>query len=250
MTFSWLLPLGFGLLSTVHCWGMCGGIIGAFGLLIPDGRRQRRAHVLAYAAAYNLGRVASYTLAGGIVGYTGSQLLRLASFDLAYSLLQVLAAIVLVIAGLNLAGWFPRMSALEALGIGLWRRLQPLSRRWLPLDVWYKALLIGTIWGWLPCGLVYSMLLASAATGHAGSGAAYMLAFGAGTLPGMIFAGFTLGQSSRLVRARGLRRIAGVAVITLALLWLAAQTVFAPTAGHDHTHHHVPPAETTPIPQD
>ena len=57
-----------GLFSTVHCIGMCGGIIGALSLSLPDDIRQRRQRHVFFISLYNLGRILSYSFAGLVVG--------------------------------------------------------------------------------------------------------------------------------------------------------------------------------------
>src|SRR5690606_42132048 len=54
-----------GLVSSAHCVGMCGGIMGALTMAIPADARQRRLQLL---LGYNLGRIGSYTLMGGLLG--------------------------------------------------------------------------------------------------------------------------------------------------------------------------------------
>ncbi|MGD8526715.1 MAG: sulfite exporter TauE/SafE family protein, partial [Thioalkalispiraceae bacterium] len=60
-----------GLFSTLHCIGMCGGIIGAITFSLPQEIRDSRWRLLPYLSAYNLGRISSYTLAGALAGLAG-----------------------------------------------------------------------------------------------------------------------------------------------------------------------------------
>ncbi len=223
-----------GLFSTLHCLGMCGGIIGALTLSLPPEVRATRWRLLSYIGAYNIGRIISYSLAGAVFGAFGQRLFHALSPIYGHLLLQGLAALVLVSIGLYLAGWFPRFARIEALGAPLWRRLEPLGRRLLPVRSPAYALLFGTIWGWLPCGLVYSALLWTTTTGGGGlTGALTMLAFGAGTLPGVMSAGVFTGWLTRVTRLPYVRQVVGLALIGLAVisLWLAAH------APADHSAH-------------
>jgi sulfite exporter TauE/SafE len=77
---------------------------------------------------------------------------------------------------------------LENAGKGLFSKLQPLSKRFLPFKTPFSAIPYGFIWGWLPCGLVYSTLTWSLAAGNALQGAAVMFFFGLGTLPTLLAA--------------------------------------------------------------
>ena len=184
-----LLALGTGLLSTLHCWGMCGSLIaalhsGAPAAGLPASARHR------LTALYHGGRIACYSLLGAAGGSVLP--LSVSAHTAAYRVLQTLAALALVLAGLRLAGW-RRGSWLEALGLRLWRYIAPLTRRLWPVDRPWRALASGLLWGLLPCGLVYAMLPVAAATGSAANGALTLLAFGLGTLPGMLGASLLAG---------------------------------------------------------
>lgn len=165
-----------GIAGGVHCVGMCGGIATAFGATIPSHHPKN-----AYIALYNLGRILSYTVAGGITGFLGSVVSLSQRNGLVY--LSIVSGIILLLLACYLGNWWRILTAIEALGSRIWKRIQPLSKRFLPVDSYGKALGYGVIWGWLPCGLVYSTLTWSMASGDALNGAAIMLAFGLGTLP-------------------------------------------------------------------
>lgn len=221
-----------GLFSTLHCLGMCGGIIGALTFSLPPAVRNHRLHLAAYIAAYNTGRVLSYTIAGMIAGGLGSTLINLLSPRYGHVLLLALASLIMAGIGLYLAGWFPRFAIIEQLGRPLWRRLEPLGQKLLPVHSPLQAFLFGLVWGWLPCGLVYSALIWSSSAGSATHGALFMLFFGAGTLPSVMTAGMITGWMTRLSRLPGLRIAIGVSLILMALysLYLNLEHI-------DHTQH-------------
>lgn len=214
MMLDWAAPLGsafvLGLLGGGHCLGMCGGLMGALTLSAPQTDSARRFRLL---LGYNLGRLLSYSLAGGLLGLAGW---GVASTP-AVSALRVVAALLLVTMGLYLAGWWQGLTRIEALGRGLWRHLQPWTRRWLPVQNTRQALAVGMLWGWLPCGLVYSTLLWSASQGNALLSAATMAAFGLGTWPVMLATGLTAQRLRAVLRARGIRAASGVLVILFGL---------------------------------
>lgn len=186
-----LFPLFLaGLAGSVHCAGMCGGIVSAFSLSGPARPAFPVAVVtlsassgLARTAAYNAGRLASYATAGAIAGGLAGGARTLAGLQAWQAGGYWIANLMLVLMGLYLAGFFPALAMVEQLGQGLWKRVRPLMGRLLPLDSPAKLLALGAVWGALPCGLVYSMLLTAMLTGSAASGAAVMLAFGLGTVP-------------------------------------------------------------------
>ena len=205
-----LSALILGLLGGGHCLGMCGGLMGALTLAIPAEQRGQRFQLL---LSYNLGRILSYALAGLLLGMAGWAL----ASSPAAMLLRVVAALLLIAMGLYLAGWWSGLTRIEALGRGLWRFIQPLTRRFMPVTSLPRALLLGGLWGWLPCGLVYSTLLWAASQGDALDSAALMLAFGLGTLPVLLATGMAAERMTALLRKQGVRMAGGLLVILFGL---------------------------------
>ncbi|WP_416308507.1 sulfite exporter TauE/SafE family protein [Neptunicella sp. SCSIO 80796] len=179
---SLLSALLVGIAGSVHCVGMCGGIVGALTFAIPA-----RANPVPYMLAYNLGRISSYTLAGALTGYLGKLFSHQVHQGLVW--LQLLSGAFLLLLACYIGGWWKVLSQLEKLGGYFWRRISPLSKRFIPFSSPAAALPYGLIWGWLPCGLVYSTLVWSLASGSAVDGALTMLFFGLGTLPALLILG-------------------------------------------------------------
>ncbi|WP_409278200.1 sulfite exporter TauE/SafE family protein [Pseudomonas defluvii] len=200
-----------GLLGGGHCLGMCGGLMGALTLAIPQDQRSRRLRLL---LAYNLGRILSYATAGLLLGLAGW---ALGDSPLATAM-RVVAALLLIAMGLYLAGWWSGLTRIEGLGRGLWRHIQPVANRLLPVSSAPRALLLGALWGWLPCGLVYSTLLWAASQGNALDSALLMLAFGLGTWPVLLATGLAAERTRAVLRKRGVR-IAGGLLVILFGLW-------------------------------
>lgn len=232
--FSTLVPLTIGLFSAVHCVGMCGSIIGALSMSLPPAVRENRRALLRFVTAYSLGRITSYSAAGALIGLAGSRLFDMLSPKYGHTLVQGLAALLLIGIGLYLAGWFPRFAGLERIGSPLWRRLEPLGQRLLPVRSVAQAFGFGIVWGWLPCGLVYSTLLWSASAENAVQGALYMALFGLGTLPAVMTAGLFTGWITRFTRDRRLRMLVGLLLILMALLTLWFDSQLVDHGGHVH----------------
>ncbi|MCP3871155.1 MAG: sulfite exporter TauE/SafE family protein [Gammaproteobacteria bacterium] len=216
------LPLAFtvGLFSSLHCVGMCGGIMGALSYgLLPE-TRNKPPRMLLFLAVYSLGRIASYGVAGGLMGSVGGRLLEWLGPGQGHRWLQLSAALIVVLIGLHIAGWLPKLAQVERIGVPLWNRLEPLGRRLMPVDTLIRAAAYGLIWGWLPCGLVYTMLISTAS--HAGplSGATYMIAFGLGTIPAVMATGLLAGRLFRLASVPYLKATVGVVIVFLGLLTL------------------------------
>lgn len=202
-----------GLLGGVHCVGMCGGIVGTLTAGLPADARSNLARVFPYQLAYNGGRIAGYTLAGALMGALGTVMVELVPLHHAQRVLYALAAIFMILLGLYLGGWWRGLARIERLGGVLWRKLEPLGRRLLPVRSPVRAFGLGLVWAWIPCGLVYSVLVWSLSSGSAFHGALLMFAFGLGTLPNLLIMGMLAGAAARFADQALIRQAAGALVI-------------------------------------
>jgi sulfite exporter TauE/SafE len=207
-----------GLLGGTHCVGMCGGIVAA--MSFQGNTRQP----FVFHLGYSVGRMASYATLGALVGLIGS-----AAFlsDSLYPLqrgLYVLAQVVLILLGLYLAGLNQSIRLLEHAGSAIWRRVQPLLGRVMPVRNLAQAVGAGALWGWLPCGLVYSVLVMALSAGGAAQGAGLLLAFGLGTLPNLLLMGWAAESLRGFARKRWVKRVAGLLVAAMGVWGLAQLT--------------------------
>jgi len=216
----------FGLLGGAHCIGMCGGIMSALTFAVPPSMRSP-ARLSGLLLGYNLGRIASYMVAGALVAGLGTLVALTPETRLA---LQGLAAVMLILMALYIADWWKGLLRVEAVGRRLWKHLEPLGRRLMPVVHVPQAVALGAVWGWLPCGLVYSMLAWSLAIADPWHGAMLMGAFGLGTLPALLATGLAARQLGALIRHRATRSVAALSIIAFALwqLW----TLLPAAAGH------------------
>lgn len=193
-----------GLATGMHCLGMCGGIVAAFGTrpaaVLRDARAGREWQ---RQLAFNGGRIASYALAGAAAGLAGSLGGRAGGIAAAQAVLFAAANLMLILIGLQLAGAGAPLSRLEAIGAPLWRRIAPHAGRLASAHTLPRAFAAGSLWGWLPCGFVYGALATSALAGGAAAGAVAMAAFGLGTLPYLLVAGVGAARlRARMAQAR------------------------------------------------
>lgn len=211
-----LLPamVFMGLASGAHCVGMCGGIVTAFSQARVIPIRPVRADPRWRQLAFNAGRVTTYAAAGAIAGSIGAAAYAAGVLP-AQKALQVALGAVLIAVGLYLAGATRLLAPLERMGAPLWSRLQPLAARLAGAPSLRGAYGAGLVWGWLPCAMVYAALSAAALAGSAAAGAAAMAAFGAGTLPFLLAAGWLAG------RLRAWRALAGGIVIAFGAYGIA-----------------------------
>jgi uncharacterized protein len=210
--------LAAGLASGMHCVGMCGGIVAAFDHAAARVIPIREKTDWARRIAFNLGRISTYAAAGAAAGTLGAGVYASGALP-AQQTLQVVANLVLILIGLYLAGAGRLFARVEALGLPLWRRIQPVAGRLLAARTLPSAYAAGLAWGWLPCGMVYAALAAATFAGGAGRGALGMAAFGLGTLPFLLAAGWFA------ARLRRWRFAAGVAVLGFGVYGLAGAEV-------------------------
>lgn len=216
--FSLLSAFVAGLLGGVHCVGMCGGIVAALSLGSRSAHPGGAAVNWPVLLGYNLGRLSSYAFAGALAGGIGALFLQALPAQLVRDVMTLVAAVFMLLLGLYIGGWFRVLSRVEQMGMFLWRRIEPFTRKLLPVTLPSQAVLLGLLWGWLPCGLVYSMLIWSISSGDALSGALIMLAFGIGTLPNLLAMGMFADRLRSLVQNPGVRALAGGSLIALGLL--------------------------------
>ncbi|NNG22878.1 sulfite exporter TauE/SafE family protein [Telluria aromaticivorans] len=219
-----------GLLGSVHCAGMCGGIVGALSLAPPRARGNgiviRLRTVAAapaglQAASYNAGRIASYTSAGLLAGGLAQGASNLSALPALQGGAYVLANLLLAALGLHLMGAWSGIARLEHGGQLVWRHVRPLLARIGPPDTPGRMFAAGALWGWLPCAMVYSVLVTAMLSGSAVSGALVMLAFGLGTLPMMLALGLAGARLRGWLRLAAVRVACGATVLAFGLLGLA-----------------------------
>ena len=206
-----------GLMGAAHCFGMCGGLIGAFSANLPNRTGNQLANQLSFLLSYNLGRITSYTIAGSIVGGSTAALGAMFAVDDYLLYLRFFAGIMMIITGLYIAQIWFGIVYIEKIGKGLWAVIQPLTKKVLPIQHPSQAILAGMVWGWLPCGLVYSTLTWSVASGSALQGGRIMLAFGLGTLPALLTAGLAAKKLANWVQRKSVRIISGLLLIGFGL---------------------------------
>lgn len=219
--YPYLVAFIAGLSGVVHCVGMCGGIVGILSVTQqPDGKPISRRKQIPILLGYNFGRISGYMVAGALLGALGASLIGLSGIEQTKQVLAVIAAAFMLLLGLYLAGFWNALVKVETAGASLWKRIEPYSRRFIPVTSVKKAIPLGFLWGWLPCGLVYTALIIALSSGSAIKGALIMLAFGLGTLPSLLAMGIIANQLVGFTRKPAIRMIAGILVILMGLITL------------------------------
>lgn len=221
-----------GVAGSAHCFAMCGGLAGAFGMRATSSATAA-SNAFGNALPYHAGRLSGYAVAGAVCGLLGATLQTMLDLARMGAWLRTASGVLLLLVALRMLSPWNLLRWLETLGAKFWRRLQPLTRKAAALNGNAHAIALGFLWGWLPCGLVYSMLLFAALSGKAVAGAAILLAFGLGTLPAMLASSVLAAQVQHLLRSRWPRLASGVLLLACGawMIWISL-----PVASHVHHH--------------
>lgn len=215
-----------GFLGSLHCVGMCGGLVTAMTMT--------RSHTWwPGVIAYQFGRITTYTALGLIAGLIGSLFAQDGWLSEAQNVLSIFAGVLIIILALHIAGWLPdpfsrlstRISNLT--GLSRWVNAAATQDTTGP---WYS---VGILNGLLPCGLVYAGLGLSLTAHASWQGAAAMFSFGLGTVPAMMAVPALMRAVTPAMRGRILKLGA------ILLVLIGAFTIVRGTAigQHDHSDH-------------
>lgn len=207
------LALSMGLMSSLHCIGMCGPIA----MALPVHRGGVLQQVIGLLV-YNGGRALTYSLLGVLFGLIGSSLVLLGLMrylTIAVGIVILLYVLLPVTVG---SRFHPPLIWDRAVGV-VKNKLGKYLRSNNP-GGW---LLLGVFNGLLPCGLVYLALITSVATGTVANGGIFMLLFGLGTFPAMFAVGFFRHYFTPVLRTK-FRRILPV-MLGLVGIWLIVRGV-------------------------
>ena len=197
-----------GLLTSLHCIAMCGGInLSQCLVQKPDGSAQAGWKP---SLLYNGGRVLSYTIVGGVVGALGS----VVSFSgHARGIVVILAGLFMAMMGINMMGLVPALRRFQIhMPAGIRNTLMGKSGERGPF-------VVGLLNGLMPCGPLQAMQLYALGTGSAIAGALSMLVFSVGTVPLM----FGFGAISTLLSkkfTRSILRFSAVLVVVLGIIMM------------------------------
>jgi sulfite exporter TauE/SafE/plastocyanin domain-containing protein/copper chaperone CopZ len=198
VTYSVLFIIG--LFTSLHCVGMCGGIMLSQSL---NTKTNNKFQSFLPSLYYNVGRVLGYTVLGGVVGALGSVLSLSISFMAG---IAVFAGIFMIIMGLNMTGF------------ALFRKYINIPLPTFSIATKTKTpFAVGLLNGLMPCGPLQTMQLYALGTGSPLIGATSMLVFSLGTVPLLLSFGSISGFFSNNSTKRILK-LSGVLVIILGLV--------------------------------
>ena len=159
-----------GMLTSLHCAGMCGPWLCA---AFPKP-----------SAGYHGGRLLSYTVLGMACGTMGAVPLK----SLMHSPLVILPWMLVLVLVSIAVGWKPRIP--KPLFARRWHA------RWMLRHGRSKGFVLGLMTPLLPCGPLYLVLAACLVSGSAWRGGEFALAFTLGTIPLLWIAQASLGRLS------------------------------------------------------
>lgn len=204
-----------GLVSSLHCLGMCAPLQAVvMGQWLRSGK-------LYQALLYHGGRLATYALLGTAAALLG-QWVGLPRWQGSFTIIAGLT-LLLGYFGFKLLKWDRQFFALIS---PLLLRVQKRLRR----RKGHAGLLAlsGALNGLLPCGMVYAALLPAVTTGSVSLSALYMLAFGAGTLPLLLATHWVAGRLGSPLRQMGQHLIPLTVVLMSGLLILRGMELGIP----------------------
>jgi hypothetical protein len=182
---STLIALGFttGLVTSLHCVGMCGPLVLAVGF---SGGKPTFGSTLLRTSLWNVGRGAALIAVGAAIGAVGG----FVPAGRAAAVATLVVGVVTVLVALALPGWLPLPRALRARAASWGGRMTERLSRTRGV---FGALAVGAATVALPCGPLYGVWAQAAAFGAWG-GAVLLGTFWLGTVPALT--GLALGSSA------------------------------------------------------
>lgn len=201
--FDYTLAFIAGFLGSGHCLGMCGALVS--GYFMNAGKHRS---YLPYFV-YQMARISVYTLVGFAAAALGVVIVSSGLFGKIQSLLQMFIGLVVIVLAFGILGWIPFQGSVKLLPMPLLRKGYARSRTQGPIA---GALLAGLLNGTMPCPLTFAMAVKATTAATIYEGGALMLAFGAGTLPMMVFISVAFGKMSADLRGLMLKSAALIMV--------------------------------------
>jgi sulfite exporter TauE/SafE/copper chaperone CopZ/plastocyanin domain-containing protein len=206
MGYGMLLVIG--LITSVHCVAMCGGINLSqcipFAAAAPQEEQPWK--VLLPSILYNGGRVISYTAVGAIAGSIGSVVSIGGRFQ---GVLQLIAGLIMVIMGINMLDIFPALRRFNLSMPKIFTKKIDGQR-----GGGKNPLIIGLLNGLMPCGPLQAMQLYALSTGSPAAGGISMFLFSMGTVP-LIFG---VGALSSMAGKKFTRRAMKVGAVLVTVM--------------------------------
>lgn len=193
---SFLILFIIGLFSSLHCIGMCGGISMSQGISLDNSSKK---NMIKPSLLYNLGRLISYSILGGIIGSIGS----------VFKISDNLQATIFIVSSL-----FMIFMGFNIYGLKIFRKFTiklPFKK-----TKFKGPFIVGLLSGFMPCGPLQTMQLYALTTGSFIFGFLSMFSFALGTIPLML----TFGVLTNLLNkkaSKNILKVSGIIIIVIGL---------------------------------
>lgn len=206
-----------GVLTSLHCLAMCGGInLSVCMSYKVDQRVNGKYAKLIPSIMYNMGRVVSYTILGGVFGAFGS-VISITNEGKAF--VSILAGIFMVIMGINMLNIFPVLRKFTP-------HMPKVFAKKINANKSNKGpFIVGLLNGFMPCGPLQTMQIYALGTGSFLTGAISMFLFSLGTVPLM----FIFGAIGSILSARftkNMVKASAILVVGLGIIMLNRGVAF------------------------
>ncbi len=205
-----------GLLTSLHCLGMCGPIVLAYAAS-SNGAAQTNGNAAALKlhAAYNAGRIMSYVLLGVLAGLLGIALG--AMLNEVAEAIAIVGGAIMIIAGIGMLGLIAVPSFfINGKAGAVLRKMHGALLRKRTLT---SKFALGMLTPLLPCGILYAMFAKASTSGSIASGALTMATFGIGIVPALLLMG-SLSSFLSLRMRKGAEQLAAFAIIFMGVILL------------------------------
>lgn len=165
-----------GVLTSVHCIAMCGG------LNLSQSLQAEGKGVFAPSIMYNLGRLTSYTITGGLLGGLGSVISVSVQVR---AVIGIFASVCMLLMAFNMLNLVPSLRKIRFFCPKFIQRITVRKRN-------SGSYYLGLLNGFMPCGPLQSMQLLAIASSNVWRGALSMFFFCMGTIPLMLFFGVSV----------------------------------------------------------
>src|SRR3989339_1922060 len=207
-----------GLLASFHCIGMCGGLVITYSTKDSTTNKSatKQTSKLNFSwphLQYNLGRLISYTIIGGILGGFGSFFAINPSFT---GIITLAAGVFMILMGLSLVTkhqWLEKIKLRTPAFIARFLFNQKYSKK--PKG----PFIIGLLNGLMPCGPLQAMQFYALASSSITRGALSMGFYALGTIPLMFGFGSFVSLLSH-ERIKNIMKVSGLIVMILGLLMI------------------------------
>ncbi|MEI7509337.1 MAG: sulfite exporter TauE/SafE family protein [Flavobacterium sp.] len=200
----------FGLISSLHCIGMCGPIA----MMLPLDKSNAAKKVI-QLMTYHLGRLSAYASLGLVFGILGRGFF-MAGFQQQLSIIVGILMITVAIVPEKMFMKYNFSKPLYRLISGVKSSLGNQFKRKTP-DALFT---IGLLNGFLPCGLVYAALFGALAMQNVTLSVTYMLLYGFGTIPLMSAVVYISTILFSISLRRRVQRIIPIVIICIGMLFI------------------------------